>query len=69
MKKKKTPTHLEELLEVYVDDEGSICIAQRDMNEDAFLSFPPEHVEVLVKMLREQKKEAIAFRTAAAKKG
>ena len=69
MKKKKAITHLEELLEVYVDDEGEVCIAQRDMNEDAYLSFPPEHVDVLIKMLREQKKAALAWREAAAKKG
>jgi hypothetical protein len=68
MKKKKAITHLEELLEVYVDDEGSVCIAQRDMNEDAYLSFPPEHVDVLIKMLREQKKAALAWRGAAGRK-
>lgn len=53
---------IDELMEVYVGEEGEICIAQRDMNEDCFVSFMPEQIDEFIALLREKQKEAFEFR-------
>lgn len=51
-----------EFLEVYVDEEGDVCLAQRDMSEDCYIAFPPEEVDALIRLLRAKKREAVQFR-------
>lgn len=55
-------TTIDEFLEVYVDSEGDVCIAQKDMNEDCCLSLAPEQVAVLIEWLQHARAEALEFR-------
>lgn len=53
---------LEESIEVYVGEDGEVCIAHVDMSEDFCVSIPPEQVDVLIKWLKAKRTEAIKFR-------
>lgn len=53
---------LHESIEVYVDEDGNVCIAHVDMSEDCFVSIPPEHVDVLISLLQEKRAEAARYR-------
>jgi len=53
---------IDERMEVHVGEDGEICIAQRDMNEDCYLSFTQEQVDELIDLLRSKQREVIAFR-------
>ncbi len=56
---------LQETIEVYVGEDGEICIAHVDMSEDCFVAIPPEQVDVLIDWLKEKRAEAIKFRKSA----
>jgi hypothetical protein len=53
---------LHESIEVYVDEDGNVCIAHVDMSEDCFVAIPPEHVDVLISLLQEKRTEAAKYR-------
>jgi hypothetical protein len=53
---------LEESIEVYVGEDGEVCIAHVDMSEDCCVAIPPEQVDVLIKWLKAKRIEAIKFR-------
>jgi hypothetical protein len=53
---------LQESIEVYVGEDGDICIAHVDMSEDCFVAIPPEQVDVLIDWLKEKRAEAIKYR-------
>ncbi len=59
---------LQESIEVYVGEDGEICIAHIDMSEDSFVAIPPDQVDVLVGLLKQKQAEALRFRNAAAAK-
>lgn len=56
---------LQEFIEVYVGEDGNVCIAHVDMSEDCFVAIPPEQVDVLISWLNEKRAEAIKYREAA----
>ena len=55
---------LQETIEVYVGEDGDVCIAHVDMSEDCYVSIPPEQVDVLIDWLKEKRAEAIKFRSS-----
>ncbi|HUL53059.1 MAG TPA: hypothetical protein VLT83_06585 [Opitutaceae bacterium] len=55
---------LHESIEVYVDEDGNVCIAHVDMSEDCFVAIPPEHVDILINWLQAKRAEAIRYREA-----
>ena len=55
---------LEESIEVYVGEEGDVCIAHVDMSEDRCVAIPPEQVDMLIKWLKAKRTEALKFRRA-----
>ena len=55
---------LQESIEVYVGEDGNVCIAHVDMSEDCFVTIPPEQVDVLISWLNEKRAEAIKYREA-----
>ncbi len=57
-------TTLQETIEVYVGEEGDVCIAHVDMSEDCYLAIPPEQVDILIDWLKEKRAEALKFRSA-----
>ena len=60
---------IEETLEVYVNPVGDVCIAQRDMNEDCFISIKPEDVDMLIYWLQQRRTEAIEMRMQFSEEG
>ncbi len=59
-------TKLQESIEVYVGEDGDVCIAHVDMSEDCYVAIPPEQVDVLIEWLKEKRAEAIKFRADSA---
>ena len=57
---------LQETIEVYVGEDGDVCIAHVDMSEDCYLAIPPEQVDVLIEWLKEKRAEALRFRPDSA---
>ncbi len=57
---------LQETIEVYVGEDGDVCIAHVDMSEDCYVAIPPEQVDVLIDWLKEKRAEALKFRTDSA---
>jgi hypothetical protein len=55
---------LQESIEVYVGEDGNVCIAHVDMSEDCFVAIPPEQVDVLINWLYEKRAEAIKYRNS-----
>jgi light-regulated signal transduction histidine kinase (bacteriophytochrome) len=53
---------LHESIEVYVGEDGNVCIAHVDMSEDCFVAIPPEQVDILIQWLKERQAEAISYR-------
>lgn len=53
---------LQESIEVYVGEDGNVCIAHVDMSEDCFVTIPPEQVDILISWLNEKRAEAIKYR-------
>jgi hypothetical protein len=53
---------LDESIEVYVGEDGDVCIAHVDMSEDCCVAIPPEQVGVLIDWLKKKRTEAIKFR-------
>ncbi len=53
---------LQETLEVYVDEDGEVCIAQVDMSEDCYVAIAPDDVDQLIDWLRQKKAEAVKYR-------
>ncbi len=53
---------LEETIEVYVGEDGNICIAHVDMSEDSYVAIHPDQVDVLIEWLRMKQAEAINYR-------
>lgn len=56
---------LEETIEVYVGEDGNVCIAHADMSEDCYVEIPPEQVDRLIDWLRIKRTEALAYRQSA----
>jgi hypothetical protein len=56
---------LQESIEVYVGEDGEICIAHVDMSEDCSVAIPPEQVDVLIAWLKEKQAEAFQYRASA----
>jgi hypothetical protein len=56
---------LDESIEVYVGEDGDVCIARVDMSEDFCVAIPPDQVDVLIKWLKAKRTEAIKFRRKA----
>ena len=57
---------LEETIEVYVGEDGNVCIAHVDMSEDCYVAIPPEQVDLLIDWLRKKQAEAVDFRRSPA---
>ena len=57
---------LEETLEVYVDENGHVCIAHVDMSGDCYLAIPPDQVDLLVEWLHAKQVEAVTYRRSIA---
>jgi hypothetical protein len=55
---------LQETIEVYVGEDGDVCIAHVDMSEDCFVAIPPEQVDVLIAWLKEKSAEAALYRNS-----
>ena len=53
---------LQESIEVYVGEDGNVCIAHVNMSEDCFVAIPPEQVDILINWLNEKRTEAIKYR-------
>jgi hypothetical protein len=53
---------LQESIEVYVGEDGKVCIAHVNMSEDCFVAIPPEQVDILISWLNEKRVEAIKYR-------
>jgi hypothetical protein len=58
---------LQESIEVYVGEDGNVCIAHVDMSEECFVAISPEHVDQLISWLHE--KRAARSRLSAAGHG
>jgi hypothetical protein len=56
---------LQESIEVYVGEDGDVCIAHVDMSEDCCVAIPPEQVDTLINWLMEKRAEAIRYRSTA----
>jgi acyl transferase domain-containing protein len=56
---------LDESIEVYVGEDGDVCIAHVDMSEDCCVAVPPEQVDLLITWLKQKRTEALAFRKSA----
>ena len=66
---KQTPRSmntLEESIEVYVGEDGEVCIAHVDMSEDCCVAIPPEQVDLLIQWLKKKRTEAIRFKKSLA---
>ncbi|MFA5058175.1 MAG: hypothetical protein WC485_08685 [Opitutaceae bacterium] len=57
---------LKDTIEVYVGEDGDVCIAHVDMSEDCCVAIPPEQVEILINWLKERRAEAINYRQRVA---
>ncbi|MDD2763311.1 MAG: hypothetical protein PHE83_04955 [Opitutaceae bacterium] len=57
---------LKDTIEVYVGEDGNVCIAHVDMSEDCCVAISPEQVDILINWLEEKRAEAISYRKAAA---
>jgi hypothetical protein len=55
---------LDESIEVYLGEDGKVCIARVDMSEDCCVAIPPEQVEVLIGWLKKKQAEALKFKKA-----
>ncbi len=53
---------LEETIEIYVGEDGNVCIAHVDMSEDCYVAIEPDQIDVLIEWLRKKQAEAIAYR-------
>lgn len=53
---------LEETIEVYVGEDGDVCIAHVDMSEDCYVAITPEQVDTLIAWLKQKQAEAIKHR-------
>ena len=53
---------LEETIEVYVGEQGEVCIAHVDMSEDCYVAIAPEQVDTLIAWLKQKQAEAIKHR-------
>jgi hypothetical protein len=59
-------TSLEKSIEVYVGEDGEVCIAHVDMSEDCCVAIPAEQVDLLIEWLKKKKTEAIKFKKSVA---
>ena len=57
---------LQESIEVYVGEDGEVCIAQVDMSEDCYVAITPDDVDLLIDWLKQKKVEAIKYRETLA---
>jgi hypothetical protein len=57
---------LDESIEVYLGEDGEICIAHVDMSEDCCVAIPAEQVDVLIEWLKKKQAEAIEFKKTLA---
>ena len=57
---------LDKSFEVYLGENGEVCIAHVDMSEDCYVAIPPEQVDLLIEWLKEKKTEAIEFKKTLA---
>jgi hypothetical protein len=57
---------LDESIEVYLGEDGEVCIAHVDMSEDCCVAIPPEQVDVLIEWLKQKQAEAIEFKKTLA---
>lgn len=57
---------LEETIEVYVGEDGSVCIAHVDMSEDCYVAITPEDIDMLIDWLQQKKVEAVNYRQSLA---
>jgi hypothetical protein len=57
---------LQESIEVYVGEDGNVCIAHVDMSEECFVAISPEQVDQLISWLHEKRAEAIKYREKTA---
>ena len=57
---------LEKSIEVYVGEDGEVCIAHVDMSEDCSVAIPPEQVDLLIEWLKKKRTEAIKFKKTLA---
>ena len=57
---------LEKSIEVYVGEDGEVCIAHVDMSEDCCVAIPPEQVDLLIEWLKKKRTEAIEFKKSLA---
>lgn len=55
---------LEETIEVYVGEDGDVCIAHVDMSEDCYVAIAPEQVDTLIAWLKQKQIEAIKHRNS-----
>lgn len=53
---------IEETIEVYVGEDGEVCIAHVDMSEDCYVAIAPEQVDTLIAWLKQRQAEAIQLR-------
>lgn len=53
---------IEETIEVYVGEDGDVCIAHVDMSEDCYVAITPEQVDTLIAWLKQKQAEAIKHR-------
>lgn len=53
---------LQDSIEVYVGEDGNVCIAHVDMSEDCFVEIPPDQIDILIGWLKDKKREAIKYR-------
>jgi len=57
---------LDESIEVYLGEDGEICIAHVDMSEDCCVAIPAEQVDVLIEWLKKKQAEAVEFKKTLA---
>lgn len=53
---------LDESIEVYVGEDGAVCIAHVDMSEDCCVAIDPDQVDHLIECLKAKRAEAVKFR-------
>ncbi len=55
---------LEDTIEVYVGEDGDVCIAHVDMSEDCYVAIEPEQVDLLIDWLKQKQAAAIQYRNS-----
>lgn len=58
---------LEKSIEVYVGEDGEVCIAHVDMSEDFCVAIPAEQVDLLIEWLKKKRTEALKFKKSVSR--